>query len=165
VLNAYFKLISAAYEDVYVYSTFFYSKLASSGYEAVKHWTKKNLLCNRLLLFPIHLDVHWCLAAANPTKQQIVYYDSLQGYNADCARHLCQYMEQVSAGTEYSDSQWTFSSFANTPKQQNSSDCGVFICALARCLAANQPFSFTQNDISCIRKHIILELYSQKLLP
>ena len=45
VLNAYFKLISAAYGDVYVYSTFFYSKLASGGYEAVQHWTKRKMCC------------------------------------------------------------------------------------------------------------------------
>jgi len=49
VINAYLKLISVAYEDAYVYSTFFYPKLLSGGYEAVQHWTRGNdVLHNQL---------------------------------------------------------------------------------------------------------------------
>ena len=142
----------------------FYSKLASCGYEAVQRWTRgTNVLHNRLLLFPIHLGMHWCLASVIPAKQQISYYDSLQGCNTACMRNLQRYIEQISLGTQYSDCKWNCSTCKDTPEQLNSSDCGVFVCALARCLAANQPFSFVQNDIPNIRKQIVLELLSAKL--
>ena len=165
VVNAYFKLISTATNgDVFAFSTFFYSKLASCGCEAVQRWTRgTNVLHNRLLLFPIHLGMHWCLASVNPAKQQISYYDSLQGCNTACMRNLQRYIEQISLGTQYSDCKWDCSTCKDTPEQLNSSDCGVFVCALARCLAANQPFSFVQNDIPNIRKQIVLELLLAKL--
>ena len=138
----------------------------SDGYKAVQRWTKEHdVLQDRLLLFPIHLETHWCLASVCPGKQQIVYYDSLQGYSTTCMRNLYQYMQCVSAGLEHSDSQWTCSPFTSTPEQLNSSDCGVFVCAMARCLAANHPLRFTQDDISDFRKRIVFELLSQKLLP
>ena len=106
----------------------FYPKLLSGKYEAVQRWTRgDDVLYDRLLLFPIHLEMHWCLASVNSAKKEILYYNSLMDYNTICMRHLRQYMEQVSAGTEYSDSQWTCSRFTSTPKQLNSFYCGVYV--------------------------------------
>lgn len=49
---------------VYIMSTFFYAKLSRNGYRGVKRWLKKvNMNTLRLLLVPIHLGVHWAIAA------------------------------------------------------------------------------------------------------
>ncbi|XP_077534571.1 uncharacterized protein LOC144146500 [Haemaphysalis longicornis] len=88
VINFYLNLIMerSATEDaresgwprVYAFNTFFYPKLAASGYTAVKRWTRSvDLFSFDILLVPLHCTLHWCLAAVDFRKRSIVYYDSL----------------------------------------------------------------------------------------
>lgn len=50
---------------VHAFNTFFFTKLKTAGYQAVKRWTKKvDIFSVDLLLVPIHLGVHWCLAVS-----------------------------------------------------------------------------------------------------
>jgi len=47
------------------FNTFFYPKLRSSGYTAVRRWTKKmDIFSKDILLVPVHLGVHWCLSVS-----------------------------------------------------------------------------------------------------
>lgn len=49
--------------SVNTFNTFFYPKLRSSGYSAVRRWTKKmDIFAKDLLLVPVHLGMHWCLS-------------------------------------------------------------------------------------------------------
>ncbi len=41
-----------------------------------------------LVLFPIHLGMHWCLAAADFRTSTLSYYDSLLGNNSSCLPRL-----------------------------------------------------------------------------
>ena len=71
------QLIVQDRDDCYAFSTFFYLKLASDGYDGVSQWAKKDdIFSKRLLFVPVHLDVHWCLVAVNMELNQISYYDS-----------------------------------------------------------------------------------------
>ena len=82
VINFYLKLLAQTFNDIYVYSTFFYPKLLSCGYNAVQQWTHgEDMFSKRLLLFPIHLSVHWCLVAVDVAEHCISYYDSLKKAN------------------------------------------------------------------------------------
>ena len=68
VINFYMNLIMEQFNDVFVYSTFFYLKLLNHGYQAVRHWHKgASMLSKRLLIFPVHLEecAHWCLTVAS----------------------------------------------------------------------------------------------------
>ncbi len=48
---------------VYAFSTFFYPKVVSDGHSGVKRWTRKvDIFAHEILLIPVHLGVHWCLA-------------------------------------------------------------------------------------------------------
>ena len=38
-----------------------------------------DLFSKRLLLVPVHLGTHWCLASINTAQLQITYYDTLHG--------------------------------------------------------------------------------------
>ena len=77
VINAYMKLLMKSFNPsagdakkskvkVHITSTFFYTKLRSSGYRGVEQWMK-NVDMRRLwlLLVPVHLGCHWTLAAVN----------------------------------------------------------------------------------------------------
>jgi len=54
---------SEEYPSVWAFSTFFYPKLMNGNHSDVKRWTKKvDLFTQSMVLVPIHLGMHWCLA-------------------------------------------------------------------------------------------------------
>ncbi|XP_029450854.1 sentrin-specific protease 1 isoform X1 [Rhinatrema bivittatum] len=60
---------------VHAFSTFFFSRLKTAGYQAVKRWTKKiDVFSVDILLVPIHLGVHWCLANQNKNKKPFILF-------------------------------------------------------------------------------------------
>ena len=57
---------------LHITSSFFYTKLSSSGYQGVERWIKNvDMTRLRLLLVPVHLGTHWCLAAVDFRKKVI----------------------------------------------------------------------------------------------
>ncbi|KAB1270265.1 Sentrin-specific protease 1 [Camelus dromedarius] len=75
--------------SVHAFNTFFFTKLKTAGYQAVKRWTKKvDVFSVDILLVPIHLGVHWCLAVVDFRKKNITYYDSMGGINNEACRIL-----------------------------------------------------------------------------
>ena len=56
-----------------------------AGYAAVRRWTKKvDLFSYSLVLVPVHLGMHWCLAAVDMDAKSITYFDSMGGNNKVC---------------------------------------------------------------------------------
>lgn len=52
--------------SAYTFNTFFFPKLRSSGYSAVRRWTKKvDIFSVDIILVPVHLGVHWCLSVSS----------------------------------------------------------------------------------------------------
>lgn len=162
------RLVAENSTGVCSFSTFFYTKLSSAGYSGVHNWIKDvDLFSMQLLLIPIHLETHWCLATIDFTKKQFCYYDSLKGKNLTCLEYLRQYLQQESLNrrcTQYTFSEWSNIFHDDIPEQYNSSDCGVFLCMYARKLSEHKPFVFTQHDIPTIRRHMALELLDRRLL-
>ena len=160
-INFYLKLLAKTFDDIFVYSTFFYPKVLSCGYNAVRQWTHgEDIFSKRLLLFPIHLRVHWCLAAVNLEEYSITYYDSLKEENPVCSTTIRNYLMQHSSNRAVD---WKLMYHSDIPEQLNSSDCGVFVCMYARCLSYASPFSFSQIEMSSIRQHVALELFLKLL--
>ena len=160
-------LIAQRFADVYVYSTFFYTKLLSDGHHAVQTWNKGvDIFSKRLLIFPVHLQAHWCLSAVKIAGKQILYFNSLGHANSTCLQTIRDYLEKQSEcnNCKLKDVKWQCVHCSDIPMQYNSYDCGVFICTYARCLAANSPFKFNQGDMQNIRRHMVLELLSKALI-
>jgi sentrin-specific protease 2 (axin associating molecule) len=66
------------YPALHAFSTFFYLKLKSGGYQAVTRWTKAvNLFEQELVLVPIHRKVHWCLVVMDLRKKCLKYLDAM----------------------------------------------------------------------------------------
>ena len=144
---------------------FFYAKLASSGYDGVSHWMKEvDILSKRLLLVPVHLGNHWCLATIHLKFKQLCYYDSLNNKNDTCLQRLRDYIIKKSSLLDtVSDHEWSCM-YPEVPQQSNHSDCGVFVCMYARYLAKRSNISFSQLDMPIIRRHMVIELLAKKLL-
>ena len=123
-----------------------------------------DIFSKRLLLIPVHLQDHWCLAAVKIADRRISYFDSLGKPNFTCLHAIMEYLSQQSESKKLNLVEWYGVHCKDIPQQHNSYDCGVFVCMYGRCLAADSHFSFDQEDMPNIRKHIALELMSKTLI-
>ncbi|KAK0154571.1 Sentrin-specific protease 1 [Merluccius polli] len=155
VINFYMNLLvqrskSPGLPSVDTFNTFFYPKLLTSGYSAVRRWTKKmDIFAADILLVPIHLGMHWCLSVVDFRKKVIMYYDSMGGNNDEACQTLLQYLKQESKdkkGKELDTSSWTLHSRRRheIPQQMNGSDCGMFTCKYAEYITKDKAITFTQ---------------------
>lgn len=49
------------------------------------------------------------------------------------------------------------------PRQENGSDCGVFMCTFAEYQSRDKPYDFRQGDMNYFRKRMMLELVDGRL--
>ncbi|EPY85296.1 SUMO1/sentrin specific protease 5-like protein [Camelus ferus] len=99
---------------------------------------KVDLFKKSLLLIPIHLEVHWSLITVTLSNRIISFYDSQGIHFKFCVECI--------------------------PQQKNDSDCGVFVLQYCKCLALEQPFQFSQEDMPRVRKRIYKELCECRLM-
>ncbi|XP_065531257.1 sentrin-specific protease 2 isoform X2 [Lathamus discolor] len=175
VINFYLTLLvernkKEGYPAVHAFSTFFYPKLISGGYRAVRRWTRGvDLFKQDLILVPIHLRVHWALAVIDVRKKTIKYFDSTAQRGDKICETLFQYLQEESQekrNLELTFSEWTLHSMESheIPQQLNGSDCGVFMCKYADYISRDKPITFTQNDMPYFRRKMVWEIIHQQLL-
>ena len=120
-----------------------------------------DLFCKELLLIPIHLGTHWCLATVDFRLKQFGFYDSMKGTNSTCLQQLRDFIKRKGSDkcSSYRFSEWPLvfhsdlrQQYNTLPQQYNTSDCGVFVCMYARCLSERSPFNFSQADIPFYKK-------------
>lgn len=173
VINFYMNLIMERgqkdnYPAVYAFSTFFYPKLSKDGYQSVRRWTKKvDIFSYDMLLVPIHLGMHWCMAHVDFKMRCISYYDSMLGSNELCLRLLMEYLEaehQDKKGSPYSTSDWKLENKKKIPQQMNGSDCGMFACKFAEYLSRRARIIFDQEHMPYFRRRMVYEIINGRLL-
>lgn len=175
VINFYMNLLVERSKDpnlpsVNTFNTFFYPKLRSSGYSAVRRWTKKmDIFAKDILLVPVHLGMHWCLSVVDFRKKSVTYFDSMGGSNDEACHILCDYLQQESRdkkGKELDTSGWTLYSKKQSeiPQQMNGSDCGMFTCKYADYITKDKPITFTQKHMPYFRRRMVWEILNHKLL-
>ncbi|CAH6792186.1 Senp2 [Phodopus roborovskii] len=161
VINFYMNLLverskKQGYPALHAFSTFFYPKLKSGGYQAVKRWTKGvNLFEQELVLVPIHRKVHWSLVVMDLRKKCLKYLDSMGQKGHRICEILLQYLQDESKtkrNTDLNLLEWTHYSMKphEIPQQLNGSDCGMFTCKYADYISRDKPITFTQ--LTPIRK-------------
>ncbi|KAM4626874.1 sentrin-specific protease 2 [Discoglossus pictus] len=175
IINFYMNLLvkrnkENGFPKLHVFSTFFYPKLLSGGYQAVRRWTKDvHLFEKDIILVPVHLDVHWSLLVCDLRKKTIKYYDSIgrEGYSI-CQEFLKYLQEEHKAKRNQSldNTRWKLHSMKpqEIPQQMNGSDCGVFVCKYADYISQDKPITFTQSHMPDFRQKMVWEILHQKLL-
>ncbi|NXK92103.1 SENP2 protease, partial [Formicarius rufipectus] len=175
VINFYMSLLverskKEGYPAVHAFSTFFYPKLCSGGYQAVRRWTRGvDLFKKDLILVPIHLSVHWALLVIDVRKKTIKYFDSMGLKGKDICATLLKYLQEESKekrNLELIASEWTLRSMSpwEIPQQSNGSDCGVFACKYADYISRDKPITFTQAHMPYFRRKMVWEIIHQQLL-
>ncbi|XP_074185126.1 sentrin-specific protease 2 isoform X1 [Rhinolophus sinicus] len=175
VINFYMNLLvernkKQGYPALHAFSTFFYPKLKSGGYQAVKRWTKGvNLFEQELILVPIHRKVHWSLVVIDLRKKCLKYLDSMGQKGHRICEILLQYLQDESKTKRNIDLnllEWTHYSMKphEIPQQLNGSDCGMFTCKYADYISRDKPIAFTQHQMPLFRKKMVWEILHQQLL-
>ena len=119
------------------------------------------------VLVPVHMGNHWCLAVVNVRARAFEYYDSLGQRGGECLALLRRWLAAVArSSTATLDlAAWPDVEHSDIPVQQNGTDCGVFACKYAECVAAGRPCDFTQYDMNALRARMTYELLTGALLP
>ncbi|XP_039212294.1 sentrin-specific protease 2 [Crotalus tigris] len=175
VINFYMNLLvernkMPGFPVLYAFSTFFYSKLSSMGYNAVKRWTKEvDLFQHDIILVPIHIRLHWALVVIDLRRKTIKYFDSMGQNGIRICMRLLQYLQEESKAKKNLDinvSSWILYSMKphEIPQQLNGSDCGMFTCKFADFVTRDKPIAFTQFHMPYYRKKMVWEILHQKLL-
>ncbi|XP_063080387.1 sentrin-specific protease 5 isoform X2 [Cavia porcellus] len=151
VINMYGELIMDAVPDkVHFFNSFFHRQLVTKGYNGVKRWTKKvDLFKKSLLLIPIHLEVHWSLITVTLSNRIISFYDSQGIHFKFCVENIRKYL-------------LTEAREKNRPEFLQGWQTAV--TKYCKCLALEQPFQFSQEDMPRVRKRIYKELCECRLL-
>ncbi|XP_014460094.1 sentrin-specific protease 2 isoform X1 [Alligator mississippiensis] len=155
---------------LHAFSTFFYPKLTSGGYQAVRRWTKGvDIFSKDLILVPIHLQVHWGLVVIDVRRKNIKYFDSMGQNGYKICETLRQYLLEESKtkrNVDICSSEWTLYSMKSheIPQQLNGSDCGMFTCKYADYISRDKPITFTQHQMPHFRRQMVWEILHQQLL-
>nr|XP_021197052.2 sentrin-specific protease 1 isoform X1 [Helicoverpa armigera] len=174
VINFYMNLLMQRSEErkdlpkVYATNTFFYPKLMQSGQAGLRRWTRKvDIFAHDLLVVPVHLGVHWCVALVHMRSRRVHYLDSMGGRNQPCLDALLQYLRdehQDKKGTPFDDSGWKTECLRDIPQQMNGSDCGMFACTFAEFSSRGAAYSFSQAHMPYLRRKAALEILTGHLL-
>ncbi|XP_018121144.1 sentrin-specific protease 5 isoform X2 [Xenopus laevis] len=119
-----------------------------------------------LLLIPIHLEVHWSLITVNIPQKIISFYDSQGIHFKFCVENIRKYLLTEAREKNHPEflQDWQTAITKCIPQQKNDSDCGVFVLQYCKCLALDQPFQFSQEDMPRVRKRIYKELCERRLM-
>lgn len=173
VINFYMNLLiergkNDNYPNVYAFNTFFYPKLLKTGYSSVRRWTKKvNLFSHDLLLIPVHLGMHWCLATVDFRTKCVRYFDSMLSDNNKCLEALLKYLEdehQDKKSSPFDKTGWIAENVKDIPQQMNGSDCGMFACMFAEYLSRDADITFDQQHMPYFRRKMVYEIVTGNLL-
>jgi len=174
IINTYMDMIALRSKAgdtprVHVYTTFFYPKYLKEGYSnMIKRWTRKvDIFSMEMIIFPIHLGIHWCVAVADLRKKTLKFYDSLLGNQTRCLEALMTYLSSEHKERKKSDlktEDWKLSLEKSIPTQENGSDCGVFTCKFAEYLSRDADLTFKQKDMNYFRSRMVYEIVKQELL-
>lgn len=158
---------TSARRHTFMFNTFFFSRLLERGehydYEGVQNWGRKcglDLRTVDMIVVPMHVDAdHWVLAAIDVQKKSMLLYDPL--FSSDHDRHvpyLLRWLHEevcerlgAEVAAEWDAPSWPIVQGNDLPLQKDGSSCGVFVLAVADCIALRVAASFTQDDVPVLR--------------
>lgn len=177
VVNAYMTLLCNRYGNIHALSTHLLPSLKKWGYgDSARHHTKRvDIFSKEYVFVPLNWRLgggdgvanHWSLVVFDIPKKKIKMYDSLGQHNMDEMEMLSTYLEMESyekRKVRLDIHNWRLVKVTNAPKQENSTDCGVFTCQYAQCVAKNEQPTFSQQHTTYFRQKMLYEITSGKLL-
>ena len=180
VINEYMQLLNTMDKDVFMFTSFFHTAFREGGFEKVKNYYRKHDLLNcKTLYIPVHQNSHWFLITFH--ENELVAYDPYnypQSSEHEKTRLLKKNVQNIMVILNTLETMYFKPMFKlknkkykkfilsvkvppQIPPQNNSSDCGVFLLTLTRCLVLNQQFC--TYDMVTIRTNMKKELQTRKI--
>lgn len=140
--------------------------------------SKIDISKTRNIFIPIHKGNHFTCVVIFLDKKQISYYDSLLATNrtrTGCAHKkelqekilgvVMQYLQDEFKKNGYNsidENDWSLNTNCNVPQQENTEDCGIFVCLYCEFILNDCSLDFTQDDIRNgeWRKKMVLSILS-----
>ncbi|XP_022698137.1 sentrin-specific protease-like [Varroa jacobsoni] len=150
----------------YAFSSSFLYSYENYHYDVVKG-AIDDLQKYDLLLFPVNENgVHWCLAVVHTGTWTIEYYDPLwnqknETAHTDSVKKVNTIRDYLSEQMETQNMEYRTCSvhfIRDIPQQQNSYDCGVFVCKYAECIVLRKEMRFEQKQMSQFRSQIARDM-------
>ena len=174
IIDFYYKLIqnraeknSATMPSVYAFSTYWWPIVSSQPFDKhIAGWTKKVDLSDfDILLFPINRNNHWSLVVVDQRVKVIEYFDPLKFQDCGATTVVRDYL--VDERLYYtrnliSKTDWRIITFDKFHRQNNSTDCGVYICAFAK--YRTNGFTMQPAEIIDFRTKMIDEVCEGRIL-
>jgi len=162
LINFYLAMLAEAYDDVFVFPTFFMTYLLHRNFEDAKKWSRLpevNILNYRLLIVPVHLKSHWILLTVNNVARTFSIYDSLGDQNLAVGVAMLHVLEQEVAAHGERPRKYRLVEPGDIPQQTNTDDCGVFVLLYARKILRGQPIQTIKvKEITMSRMKIAWEI-------
>ncbi|MCJ1282953.1 Smt3-specific protease [Xylographa opegraphella] len=156
----------------HAFTPFFFKNLASKGYPGVARWAKKakiggkDLLKVEYVIVPINPLNHWTVMVISPLHKTIEYFDSLSSSEGTSNRmiELGMVWLRGELGSKLVQGEWTTKVVAG-PRQENSSDCGVFAVTTARMILFgwDPKGAYHADHIPEQRRRMLAELMKGRL--
>lgn len=155
-----------------IMNSFFFSRLVEYNkregrtkydYSRVKRWTRRfDVFSYDMMLIPINQqNLHWTLGLVNFKDKTVEHLDSMGTGGSESVReHLMQWVRDEAADKkkDIELSKWKGRAI-DVPMQENSDDCGVFLCKYADFLCRGwNRFTFSQRHMNYFRSRIAHEL-------
>ncbi|KAI9662723.1 MAG: Alpha-1,3-mannosyltransferase-like protein [Alyxoria varia] len=145
---------------VHAFNTHLYSTFQSKGYNGVRRWAMraklggKRLLDTEEILIPINDCAHWTLLVISGKDRTIRYYDSLGGGHKKYTDFALQYLAKE-LGNDFKENEWKVEK-SWSQQQNNSNDCGVFVCmnGLALITGKHPSKAFETKDMPLAREMV-----------
>ena len=144
-------------------NTFFYKKLENE-YEKVKRWTK-NLdytKCKKIFV-PVHDEglKHWFLVVVDLEEKTVENWDSLGRTNEKQTGVIRKWITEEYDTKMNQKVVFTEKTKNDIPRQDNGSDCGVFVYQYIERTVMGYPMNFGPDDISDLRRRMITNVLRQ----
>jgi len=134
------------------------------NYSKVKNYGQKSpggdIFGLKYLIIPVNLNnKHWVLAVICMAEKKIRWFDSLGGTNDTILRGLLSYLKDEwkskVRSQPFQDTDWELVNCpSDLPRQNNTKDCGVFLCLFAAYLSLELPLDFGPDSILNARARI-----------
>ncbi|KAF4656788.1 hypothetical protein FOZ61_006669 [Perkinsus olseni] len=138
----------------FLWNSFFWQKLSSNAsgaysYKSVARWSKRrhaDIFSFERMIVPIHVGkTHWALGVVDLKECTLSYYDSLGASHPKFYDYISRYIEDehkdknshtpLRKPSEWQRRDAVITPTCIVPRQNNSNDCGVFMCMFAEAVS------------------------------
>lgn len=146
VINEWSKFLQCESDDIKIMNTFFFTHIQQKGPSSVLKWID-NIQNFKKIIIPIHTPGHWSLGVIDVENTHLFYLDSFLTHS-DFFQVIKGFLRFFFPNTIW------YETILQISQQNNSYDCGVFVCFWIHSIILKKNFIINQDEVTKYRKHM-----------